>query len=76
MRERIGGWLSKPFVFFSILMLLKIYLAKIVVFDQSSYWLPLITDFPSVLVFFALIEWSAPRRKLGVYLAEIGRAQV
>lgn len=68
MRERIGGWLSKPFVFFSLLMLCKIYLAKIVVFDQSSYWLPLITDFPSVLVFFALIEWVAPRRKLGVYL--------
>lgn len=68
MRERIGGWLSKPFVFFSIIMLFKIYLAKIVVFEESAYWLPLITDLPSVLVFFALIEWFSPRRKFGWYV--------
>lgn len=70
-RSRVGGWrywLSKPFVFFSIFMLLKIYLAKIVVFGDSPLWEPLLTGLPSVWVLFALIEWFAPRRKFGVYL--------
>lgn len=72
LQSRVGGWrywLAKPFVFFSIFMLLKIYLAKIVVFGDSPLWLPLLTGVPSVWVLFALIEWFAPKRKFGVYLA-------
>ncbi|MFC5528778.1 LTA synthase family protein [Cohnella yongneupensis] len=65
---RVGDWLSKPFVFFTILMLFKIYLAKFVIFDHSPLWLPLITDLPSVWVLFALIEWYGPQKKFGVYL--------
>jgi lipoteichoic acid synthase len=65
----MGVWFSKPFVFFSLLMVLKIYLAKIVVFDGSSLWLTLATGVPSLWVLFCLIEWLAPRRKFGVYLA-------
>ncbi|TFE23402.1 LTA synthase family protein [Cohnella luojiensis] len=65
---RLGAWLSKPFVFFSILMVMKIYLAGVVVFDSSSAWLQLATGIPSVWVLFCLIEWLAPRRKLGVYV--------
>jgi phosphoglycerol transferase MdoB-like AlkP superfamily enzyme len=54
---------------FSLIMLAKIYLARFVLFDGSPGWLPLLTDFPAVLAIFALIEWAAPRRKFGVYLA-------
>jgi lipoteichoic acid synthase len=49
-------------------MVLKIYLARIVIFDGGSVWLPLATEIPSVWVLFCLIEWLAPRRKLGVYI--------
>ncbi len=62
------GWLSKPFVFFSLIMVLKILLARLVVFDGASIWLQLATGMPSVWVLFCLIEWFAPKRKLGVYL--------
>lgn len=50
-------------------MVIKIYLARIVIFDSSSAWLQLATGIPSVWVLFCLIEWLAPRRKLGVYIA-------
>jgi lipoteichoic acid synthase len=65
---KLRGWISKPFVFFSILMVLKIYLARIVIFEGGSIWLPLATEIPSMWVLFCLIEWLAPRRKLGVYI--------
>lgn len=65
----LRGWISKPFVIFSILMVIKIYLARIVLFDGGSAWLPLATGIPSVWILFCLIEWLAPRKKLGIYLA-------
>lgn len=49
-------------------MVLKILLARLVVFDGASIWLQLATGIPSVWVLFCLIEWFAPKRKLGVYL--------
>jgi lipoteichoic acid synthase len=61
-------WLAKPFVFFTIVMLLKIYLTKFVIYNEESGWLALLTGIPSVWVVFSLIEWLAPRRKLGVYV--------
>ncbi|WP_310735509.1 LTA synthase family protein [Cohnella herbarum] len=64
-----GVWLTKPFVFFTALMVIKIFLARFVVFDSSSMWMQLATGITSVWVLFCLIEWIAPRRKLGVYLA-------
>ncbi|RKP50077.1 LTA synthase family protein [Cohnella endophytica] len=66
--SRLGSWLSKPFIFFTILMVLKIFLARYVVFENSSIWLQLATGIPSIWVLFCLIEWLAPRRKFGVYL--------
>lgn len=65
---RLGAWLSKPFIFFTFFMILKIYLARVVVFGSSSAWLQLAISVPSVWVLFCLIEWLAPRRKLGVYI--------
>jgi lipoteichoic acid synthase len=69
MAYRQGVWLSKPFIFFSFFMLLKICLARFVVFDSASAWLQLATGIPSIWVVFCLIEWLAPHRKLGVYVA-------
>ena len=61
-------WLAKPFVFFSFIMLLKIYLAKSVLHPDGSWLMPLVTDLPAVLFVFGLIEWAAPKRKFGAYL--------
>jgi len=67
-KERQIRWYAKPFVFFSFIMLLKIYLVKEVLFQTGSFWLPLITDLPAVWAVFCLIEWLAPRRKFGFYV--------
>jgi len=61
-------WFAKPFVFFTFIMLLKIYLVKEVLFSSGSFWLPLLTDLPAVWAVFGLIEWLAPKRKFGAYL--------
>ena len=61
-------WYAKPFVFFSLIMLCKIYLVKAVLFTEGSYLLPLVTDLPAVWVVFCLIEWLASKRKFGAYL--------
>ncbi len=66
--SRWRSWLSKPFVFFSFIMVLKILLARLVVFDGASIWLQLATGIPSVWVLFCLIEWLAPKRKMAAYL--------
>ncbi|MGG1313809.1 LTA synthase family protein [Cohnella laeviribosi] len=67
-RQRIWRLLSKPFVFFSILMALKIYLARFVIFDGGHVWMPLATGIPSVWVAFCLVELLFHKRKLGAYL--------
>ena len=66
--SRLGAWLSKPFIFFTLIMVLKILLAQFVIFDEASAWLQIATGIPSVWVLFCLVEWLAPKRKLGFYL--------
>lgn len=66
--QRLRSFVSKPFVFFSVLMILKIYLAKYVVFNDSQVWLAMATGLPSVWLVFALIELLLPKKKLGSYL--------
>ncbi|WP_338130547.1 hypothetical protein [Cohnella ginsengisoli] len=70
--QRVRFWLTKPFVLFSLLMILKMYLAGYVIFEGWRLWLPLATGLPSVWVVFCLIELLAPRRKLGLYLTANG----
>ncbi|WP_425430060.1 LTA synthase family protein [Cohnella massiliensis] len=65
---RIARILSKPFVFFTIMMALKIYLARFVIFDGGHVWMPLATGIPSVWVAFCLVELLFYKRKLGAYL--------
>lgn len=67
-KARTVRWIKQPFVFFTLIMLLKIYLTKAVLFSGGSLWQPLLTDLPAVWVVFGLVEWLAPKRKFGAYL--------
>lgn len=49
-------------------MLLKSYLAWVVIFDDVLPWRPLITEIPFIWLVFSLIEWFASKRKLAVYM--------
>ncbi|WP_422658700.1 LTA synthase family protein [Paenibacillus sp. EC2-1] len=60
--------ITKPFIFFSIIMLLKSYLAWMVIFDDVLPWMPLITEIPFIWLVFSLIEWFASKRKMAAYM--------
>lgn len=61
--------LAKPFIFFSIIMLLKSYLAWTVLFDDNGTILNiLITEMPLIWILFCLVEWFTSKHKLNVYL--------
>lgn len=66
--ERFSGLWKKPFVFFSILVLLKSCLAYAVVFGDKVPWIALVADIPFAWVLFCLIELFASKRKLGWYV--------
>lgn len=61
--------ITKPFIFFSVIMLLKSYLAWMVIFDDVMPWKPLITEIPFIWLAFSLIEWFASKRKLAAYMS-------
>lgn len=58
----------KPFVFFSVIMILKIYLVWDAIFDGVPAWEPLLKEIPFIWVLFCLIEWFSSKRKIGLYL--------
>lgn len=49
-------------------MLLKSYLAWMVIFDDVMPWRPLITEIPFIWLIFSLIEWFASKRKMAAYI--------
>lgn len=59
---------TRPFVVFSVLMLIKIYLSWTVIFGPVSIAKPLLTGLPSVWVIFLLVELFARKRKLLWYM--------
>lgn len=61
--------ITKPFIFFSVIMLLKSYVAWMVIFDDVMPWKPLITEIPFIWLVFSLIEWFASKRKLAAYMS-------
>lgn len=63
--ERIA---TKPFVFFSVILLIKMYLVRYFIWSGSEAWVPISAGLPSVWVFFCLVEWLFPKRKLVAYL--------
>lgn len=64
----LRGFLRKPFVLFTILLLLKGYLAWAVTFNDLMPWKPIITEIPFIWLVFCLIEWFAGKRKFGAYV--------
>ncbi|WP_397326748.1 LTA synthase family protein [Paenibacillus sabuli] len=59
---------TRPFIFFSLILLVKSYLAYLVIFDSGLSLTPLLTEIPFIWLLFCLIEWFATKRKLVYYL--------
>ncbi|NMO94466.1 LTA synthase family protein [Paenibacillus lemnae] len=67
-KNRLRISLTKPFIFFSVLMVLKSYLAWAVIFDDVMPWRPLLAEIPFVWLIFSLIEAFASKRKMMAYM--------
>lgn len=59
---------AKPFIIFSALMLIKMFLVHYFIWGNMDLWTPLLAGLPSVWVFFSLIEWMSAKRKFYTYL--------
>ncbi|WP_028608361.1 LTA synthase family protein [Paenibacillus harenae] len=59
---------TRPILFFSFIMLLKSYLAWMVIFEDGFSWTTILKEIPFVLIVYCLIEWFASKRKLHYYL--------
>ncbi|MCP1187172.1 LTA synthase family protein [Paenibacillus sp. 1781tsa1] len=68
-RSSLTRFLSGPFIFFTIIMMIKSSLAWIVIFDDIPIWKPLLTELPLIWIGFCLIEWFAAKRRMWIYLA-------
>ncbi|UQZ33948.1 sulfatase [Paenibacillus sp. PK3_47] len=64
----VKKWLIKPFVFFSIIFILKSTLAWGVIFEDPQPLKSVLTEIPFVWALFCLIERFASKRKLGYYM--------
>ncbi|MBM7565373.1 LTA synthase family protein [Paenibacillus sacheonensis] len=58
----------KPFIFFTLILILKGMLAYFVIFDGGPSWTLLVTEIPFCWLLFCLIEWFATKRKLVYYV--------
>lgn len=58
----------RPILFFSFIMLLKSYLAWMVIFEDGPSWTTMLKEIPFVLIVYCLIEWFASKRKYLYYL--------
>ncbi|GAB6991203.1 LTA synthase family protein [Paenibacillus pini] len=61
------SFIQKPFVLFTLLLLLKGYLAWAVTFGDWFPWKILLTEVPFIWLLFSIIEWFASKRKLMSY---------
>lgn len=58
----------KPFIFFTVILVIKSMLTYFVIFDGGPSWTLLVTEMPFFWLVFCLIEWFATKRKLLYYL--------
>lgn len=62
-------WMQiKPFLFFTVVLLVKSWLAWFVIFDDGPSWTLIFKELPFIWIFFCLIEWFATKRKIPIYL--------
>ncbi|MBN2981786.1 LTA synthase family protein [Cohnella algarum] len=66
--SQMGRIAAKPFMLFSALMLIKIYLVRYFIWGTTELWAALLAGLPSVWVFFCLAEWLFAKRKFYAYL--------
>lgn len=59
---------SRPFILFSVILMLKVYLAWFVVFEKTPPLSPFVTEIPFIWIVFILIETFATKRKMLYYL--------
>ncbi|MFU1795840.1 LTA synthase family protein [Paenibacillus azoreducens] len=65
--KSFARFFKKPFVLFTIILLVKGYLAWAVTFGDWLPWKLLVTEVPFIWLLFCLVEWSATKRKLMAY---------
>ncbi|REE55462.1 phosphoglycerol transferase MdoB-like AlkP superfamily enzyme [Paenibacillus taihuensis] len=58
----------RPFLFFTLILVIKSMLAYFVIFDGGPSWTLLVTELPFFWLLFCLIEWFATKRKLALYV--------
>ncbi|MCC3375121.1 LTA synthase family protein [Cohnella sp. REN36] len=61
-------WRNKPFIFFTVVLLLKSCIAWLVIFDNGPSWRTIMTEIPFFWIVFCLIEWFARKHKFVLYL--------
>ncbi|WP_328802943.1 LTA synthase family protein [Saccharibacillus alkalitolerans] len=69
--EPIKNWwslLTRPFVLFTLILLVKGYIAWGPIFENTPIWGPLLTEIPFLWILFCLFEWLASKRKLLWYM--------
>nr|WP_276356772.1 LTA synthase family protein [Cohnella sp. YIM B05605] len=69
--EAMNQFLTKrPFLFFSLLLILKSALAYLVIFETPASWLwkPLLNELPFIWILFCLIEFFSAKRKILLYM--------
>ncbi|WP_227013961.1 LTA synthase family protein [Paenibacillus psychroresistens] len=72
MLKKLPFWVRSPFVVFTVLLLFKMYLTQMIIFDDASAWLPILNGLPAVWVVFLLIEWRMTKRKImGYFIANL-----
>ncbi|GKU77669.1 hypothetical protein L3i20_v220660 [Paenibacillus sp. L3-i20] len=59
---------TRPILIFSFIMLIKSYLAWMVIFENGTSWTTILKEIPFVLIIYCLIEWFASKRKMLYYL--------
>ncbi|MDO3410107.1 LTA synthase family protein [Saccharibacillus sp. CPCC 101409] len=62
------AWLSRPFILFTLILLVKGYIAWGPIFEDTPLWGPLLTEIPFLWILFCLFEWLATKRKLLWYM--------
>ncbi len=62
-------WMQvKPFLFFTVALLVKSWLAWLVIFDDGPSWTLIFKELPFIWIIFCFIEWFSSKRKIPIYL--------
>lgn len=66
--KNLRSLLTRPFILFTLILLVKGYIAWGPIFEDTPVWGPLLTEIPFLWIIFCLLEWLATKRKLLWYM--------